>query len=117
MDYELKHIDAWSVAKTLFIIFLFLGFLFGLFYILLLASVSNIAGGFGQEFGAGIPHVGGAFLLILSIFIAFFIAFLYAIVGAIFAVLYNILVGWIGGIKVELREEKDQFLIRDEIAE
>jgi len=117
MDYELKHIDAWSIAKTVFVIFLILGFLFGLFYILLLAGLSNIAGNFGGEFGSDIPHVGGPLLLLLSIFIAVFVAVLYAVVGAIFAVLYNIFMGWIGGIKVELEPEENHSSSKEEIVE
>ncbi len=104
MEYEIKHLDVWSVAKVVFIIFLIIGFFISIFYVLLLASFAGM-GGFGGEFGSTFPHLTGGFALLMALFMSVVIAVLYAVIASLFAVLYNIFVGWMGGIKMELESE------------
>ncbi|NVM04655.1 MAG: hypothetical protein HWN67_20190 [Candidatus Helarchaeota archaeon] len=106
MEYEIKRFNIWSVAKIVFIIFLIIGFLISLFYVVIIGILQNFVQSFGiDEFEGEAMRFTG----FIGIFLIIFLTFFYAIVTTIFSIfftgLYNIIAGVIGGIKFNINKE------------
>ncbi len=110
MTFELKKINVLSAIKVSFIIHVIIGLLIGLLVGSLMALVMSSIGqimpydqmGYGGMQPGAIGAFGGIFMVI--IYAGFIAVFNGIIVTGIIALLYNLIAGWVGGIKVDLRE-------------
>ena len=96
---EIRRIDVVSLAKIEGALGAVIGLIVGIF-----AAIIGVAvGGIADLGGTGIPgmglFIGAAAIIFLPIFygVAGFIG------GLIVAALYNLVAGWVGGIKIELK--------------
>lgn len=114
MEYEIKRFNIWSMVKIVFIIFLIIGFLISLFYVVILILIQSFAGslelgGFENELMA-ISCVAGIFIvLFFTIFYAVFVS----VFCAFFLGLYNIIAGWLGGIKFTMDRELSETPVKE----
>lgn len=92
---KLKRLEVLSVAKLQAVLMAVIGLITGIFYALLGAAFSVLAGPAGL--GGGL----GFFAIIVLPIIYAVIGF---ILGAISAFLYNLIAGWVGGIEIEFEE-------------
>ncbi len=100
MEYEIKRFNIWSMVKIVFIIFLIIGFLLSLFYVVILMLIQTFTGSLGLGgFGNELVAISG----ITGIFIVLFFTLFYAVFVSVFSAfilgLYNIIAGSLGGIK------------------
>jgi hypothetical protein len=91
----LKSIDILSVARIGALFGIVMGFVWGIFYGLLAASVM---GRFAPMWFGAVSGV--AILIIMPVFGAI----MGFIMGAIHAFLYNVFAGWVGGIGLEFQQ-------------
>src|SRR5450432_1202920 len=107
----IRRVGVFSVAKMYglltFFIGLIIGILYGLFFILIGASMSNFGPrGEGQAIaGLGPVVIGLIFMVAFPVFYGI-IGF---ITGAIGAFIYNIAAGIVGGIKLDLEPTAPQY--------
>ena len=106
MEYEIKRFNIWSVIKIIFIIFLIIGFLISLFYVVILMLIQNFTGSIGLgDFGNELMAISG----VAGIFIVLFFTIFYAVFASVFCAfilgLYNIIAGSLGGIKLTIDKE------------
>ena len=106
MEYEIKRFNIWSAAKIVFIIFIIIGILFSLFYLVVIGIFQNFIQSIGMnEFEDNMPFITGFTGIIVIVFFSFF----YAIFATIFTILilglYNIIAGFAGGIKIDVHQE------------
>lgn len=105
MKYELKRVSVWSVVKITFFLSLITGFLFGLFYALLIMMIAALPISMRDGEGSG-------FLAAFAGIAAFMLPFIFAIFSAVFNSIlatigtfaYNQIAKMTGGIEWELRE-------------
>ena len=104
MEVEIKRLDVGSVVKVAFVLYVVLGLVVGVVY--MLAAV--ILGGF-LDYGYG-PHeawMGRTIATGVGLLMVPFLALLYgcfgAIGGLIFGLLYNVIARTIGGVKVRFK--------------
>ncbi|MEW5993006.1 MAG: DUF3566 domain-containing protein [Candidatus Zixiibacteriota bacterium] len=106
MRYEIKSIGVWAFLKVSFFFNLVIGFLFGLFYALILGFMMTIMSQvpqFYEEFNFPMESVSVGFLLIIMpIFCAIVGAILYTIIGVILVLIYNLIARIVGGFEVNL---------------
>lgn len=110
MTFELKKINVLSAIKVSFIVHIIIGLLLGLFIGSLMAFIFSFIGQFmpydqmgydGPTPGA-IGALGGIFMVL---FYAVFISVVNGvIVTGIITLLYNLIAGWVGGVKLNLKE-------------
>lgn len=108
MEYEIKRINVWSIIKIVFIISFLIGVLIGIFYALILTTIGNLIQDFvvnEYDFAAKPINTFSVFFLIL--FCAVIVSISNSILSAIFIICYNVVVQWIGGVKVELNLTTD----------
>ena len=106
---EVKKIGVWSAGKVSGAIYGVLGLVFGLFFALFgLLAVLVGAGSSGAQEGMmgsiGMGILGGVGSLIV---LPIFYGILGLVSGLLGALLYNVVARLIGGIEVELSEERD----------
>jgi ABC-type antimicrobial peptide transport system permease subunit len=97
---ELKKVGILSLAK---IAGLF-GIIYGLISGILLSFVyskSDLLASLGAELPATITTLGYASIIVLPILNGI----IYFIEGIILALIYNLLAGWVGGVKLEFKEQ------------
>jgi hypothetical protein len=106
MEVEIKHLDVGSVVKVAFVLYLVVGIVAGVVYLI----VTLILGGF-LDYGYG-PHqawMGRTIATGVGLLMIPFLALLYgcfgAIGGLIFGLLYNAIAKTIGGVKIRLKGE------------
>jgi hypothetical protein len=106
MEVEIKHLDVGSVVKVAFVLYVVIGLVVGVIYML----VSVILGGL-LDYGYG-PHeawMGRTLAAGLGILLVPLLALLYGCLGAvgglILALLYNVIAKTIGGVKVRFQGE------------
>jgi hypothetical protein len=103
MKYEVRHIDYWPVVRIAFLLCGVMGFIFGLFYAILLSIIGGILDMVG---GGQFGEISALFSGTFGFFMAFFLAFTYAVLGSIMSAvvvwLYNLFVRIVGGITVTL---------------
>lgn len=101
----IHHISAGSVFKVTFIIYALLLAVFGCFAIVLPGFLSSgLLGGFaGDDYGMSVFGGGIISTLILYLLLIVLGAFVQGVVTAIGALIYNLVAGWVGGVRVELR--------------
>lgn len=113
MTYEWKRCDVWSVMKIAFLICGITGFIFGLFYAILLTML----GGLLEMVGGGeFQEISGLFSGVFGFFMAFVLAFIYAVTGSILAAilawLYNFLARLVGGVRITLEPDESDLPAR-----
>jgi len=102
MNYEIKRINIWSVAKVSFVLGGVLGFVMGLFFWMFASVLAQLS---LEEFGNvdGMAELGA-----LGIMLPFMMAVFYgvgAMLGnAIMAGVYNLLAGMVGGVELTLAQ-------------
>lgn len=90
----IRRLGVMSVAKLYALLSAIMGLIIGIFSLILGLAMSTVDLGFG----AGLGVIG---MIILPIFYGIF-GFIAGLIGA---ALYNLVAKWIGGIKIELKEE------------
>ncbi len=106
MEYEIKRFNIWSVTKIVFIIFLIIGFLLSLFYVVIFSIFQNFLQSFEiGEFEEEAVRLTGFAGIFLVLFLSFFYATVSTIISIFFTGLYNIIAGVIGGIKFNVNKE------------
>jgi len=110
MTFELKKIDVLSAIKVSFIVHIIIGLLLGLLIGSLIAFVLGFISQFMpyDQMGYDGP-TPGAIGALGGIFMAFFYAVIISVVNGVIvtgviALLYNLIAGWVGGIKLNLKE-------------
>ena len=102
-EMTIRRFGVFSVAKMqamlMFVIGLFIGGIYGLFFMLFGAAISAMAPNADQTIGGVGSVVGGVMIMIL---VPIFYGILGFIVGMIVALVYNLAAGIVGGIKFEL---------------
>ena len=110
MILELKKIDVLSAIKISFIINAIIGLLVGLLLGSIMALFMGFVGqfaptgdmGYDSDFPGAIGIFGGIFMgLVYAVFIAVGNG---VILTGIIALLYNLIAGWVGGIKIDFKE-------------
>jgi len=96
--YLLKSVDVWSCAKVVGVLYGCLAILF--IPVALIAITASV--GSPQPYGAG----GAIALVLLAIFAPVLYGVLGFLFGALSAWLYNITAKYVGGIRLDLRDEK-----------
>ena len=105
MEYEIKRFNIWSAAKIVFIIFIIIGILLSLFYLVAIGLLQNFIQSFGMgEFEDNIPVITGFTGIIIMVFLSFFYAIFATILTIFILGLYNIIAGFAGGIKFDLNQ-------------
>jgi flagellar biosynthesis protein FlhB len=108
MIYEIKRIPPGPVIKIAFFVFLFLGFLFGIFYGLiivnLLSFMSNVVQ-FDDELLRQYSNFGLIGIIVMGMVTALFTSVISTVIAGIAVVCYNFFAGLFGGIKIEFRPE------------
>jgi hypothetical protein len=106
MEVEIKRLDVGSVVKVAFVLYLVIGIVVGVIYMLM----AVVLGGF-LNYGYG-PHeawMGRTIATGLGVLMIPFLALLYGCLGAIggliFGLLYNVIAKTIGGVKVRFKGE------------
>lgn len=97
---ELKKIGVWSTGKVLAVI----SFIFGILLAVLLLILQKVVTGTQL---AGVADLTSLTQIVPSalIILPFYYALIGFLSGVVIAFLYNLISGWIGGIKLELKEE------------
>ncbi|MGA9643655.1 MAG: hypothetical protein WBQ72_19815 [Terriglobales bacterium] len=95
--YLLKSVDIWSCAKIAGVLYAFLGLL--LIPMVLIAIM--MSAGSPQPYSTG----GAVALVLLAVFAPIVYGLLGFLLGALSAWLYNIAAKYVGGIRLELRNE------------
>jgi len=104
MIQELKKIDIWSLAKIVFLISLFIGFISSLLYAgLFFFMISIVSALAGEPASAVAP--AGAMVLVIVFFGTVTLALFYTAIAILLAVLYNVIARWAGGIRFEFEPE------------
>ncbi len=105
MKYELKRIGIWSAVKITFILSLIMGFIFGIFYALLIFMLTSLPMAMMQDDQmAALQNFGAAAAVILPFFMAFFMAIINTIFTVIGIAAYNLVARMTGGVEWELAE-------------
>jgi len=94
----LKRIGPWSCAKVSGVLYAAIGLLIGLFVSLISVVAGSLAAGAGDDTGLFGALFGVGAIILLPIFYGL-IGF---VGGAIGAWLYNVVVGFVGGIELDL---------------
>jgi hypothetical protein len=106
MEVEIKHLDVGSVVKVAFILYLVLGLVVGIIYMIAMVLFSGLL---HAGYGAGAPFIGRSIAMGLGFLLIPLVALLYGLLGAlgglVFSVLYNLISRTIGGVKVRLKGE------------
>jgi len=115
MEYEIERINAWSVIKIVFLISFFAGALIGIFYALILSTVSNLFQHIViEEIGNDIEPLGTYAIFIMIVFLAIFVSIANSIISVVLVGSYNLLSQWIGGIKFDLKlSDEAEYQISD----
>ncbi len=104
MKYELKCVNIWSAVRILFVVFLVLGFLVGLFYgwvlIGLMGRLSETV--VGEGLGEGLGALKGLGVLAVGLLSALMWSVGGTLLTAMGLWLYNLIAGWAGGVEVAL---------------
>lgn len=110
MDYEIKRIPILPLIKVLFFVFLVIGFIWGIFYGLIIigfvsvmSSVLNLNDSITEQF-AGMGFLG---VIFMGIFFSIFSAVLMTVFSAVGAACYNLIAGWLGGVTLQLEAPED----------
>lgn len=99
MRYELKSIGIWAFIKVMFFLNLIFGFMFGVFYAIVLIPLVTALGaitGFDNPALAEMPSMG-AMLIFMPILFALFSAFFNTLIAVIIAAVYNGITRLLGG--------------------
>jgi len=98
---ELKKIGLLSVAKIAGLFGVLYGLVLGIFYSFIYSKSSTLAS-LGQQIPAAVTTLGYASIIVMPIIlgVAYFVA------GIVIALIYNLLAKWLGGVKLEFKEEK-----------
>jgi hypothetical protein len=101
----IHHISVGSVFKVTFVIYALLLGVFGCFFVMLpgLLGSSLLGGMLGDRYGLGAMGGGIVGTLIVYVLLVFVGAFVYGLVMAVAVLIYNLVAGWVGGVRVELR--------------
>jgi hypothetical protein len=106
MEVEIKHLDVGSVVKVAFVIYVVVGLVVGVIYMIAMVLFSGFM---HSGFGAREPFIGRSVAMGLGVLLVPLMALLYGLLGAlgglIFSVLYNLISRTIGGVKVRLKGE------------
>ncbi|MCX6641237.1 MAG: DUF3566 domain-containing protein [bacterium] len=103
MTYEIKRLDLLSVFKISFLVYLVVGFLFGLFYgLFILRMITAITPLLETDLFKGLGDIGVGGIFMMAIFMAFFGAGISSIFTVIGAAIYNVCTGWVGGLKIQI---------------
>jgi hypothetical protein len=106
MDVEIKHLDVVSVVKVAFVLYVVVGLVVGVVYLLVALLFGGIL---GHGYGAHEAWMGRTLAAGLGVLLVPLLALLYGCLGAIggliFALLYNVTARTIGGVKVRLKGE------------
>ena len=101
----IHHISAGSVFKVTFVIYALLLGLFGCILVVIpgLLGSSLLGGLVGDQYGLG--ALGGGIVTTLVVYVLLVVvgAFVQGLVMAIAVLIYNLVAGWVGGVRVELR--------------
>ena len=102
MNYEIKRINIWSVAKVSFVLGGVLGFVLGLFFWMFASMIAQLP---LEEFGDMDGMEGlGAMGIMLPFMMAVFYGVAAMIGNALMAGIYNILSSVVGGIELTLAQ-------------
>jgi hypothetical protein len=98
---ELKKIGILSAGKIAGLFGIIYGLIMGIFYSFVYSKSSTLAA-LGQQIPAVITTLGYASIIVMPIIlgVAYFVA------GIVGALIYNLLARWVGGVKLEFKEEK-----------
>ena len=106
MEVEIKHLDVGSVVKVAFVLYVVVGLVVGVIYMIAMVLFSGFL---HAGYGARDPFIGRSVAMGLGVLLIPLIALLYGLLGAlgglIFSVLYNLISRTIGGVKVRLKGE------------
>ena len=100
---ELKKIGVWSLGKIVAVI----SFIWGILYAILIIILQKVASGLPTEITqnlTGITELGVQNIIWIPVFQLIF-GF---VTGVVVAWLYNLIAKYIGGIKLEFKEEKKE---------
>ena len=106
----IRHVSAGSVFKVTFVIYALLIAFFGCLLVLLpgLLGSSLLGGLLGDQLGGryALGMLGGGIVATLITYVLLIIlgAFGPAVMMALSALVYNLVAGWVGGVRVELRD-------------
>lgn len=107
MIYEIKRIPPGPVIKVSFFVFLFVGFVIGLFYgfiiINLLASLGGLLNG-EEEIFSDYANMGIIGIIMMGIVISIISSVIMTALTGLSVVCYNVIAGMLGGVKLELTE-------------
>jgi len=107
MIYEIKRIPPGPVIKVCFFVFLFVGFILGLFYgmiiINLLASLGSLLNG-EEEIFADYANMGIFGIVMMGIVMSIISSVIMTALIGLSVVCYNVIAGMLGGVKLELSE-------------
>ena len=100
MEYEIKRFNLLSAAKILFIIFLVIGILLSMFYMLIVGILGNFMESVGLDaFEGEMIGLSGAGGFFIVLFLSIFYSLILTALSLFMLVLYNIAAGFAGGIK------------------
>jgi len=103
MEYEIKRIDIWSVVRVFFFLFLIIGFLISLIYVIIMSVASNfIQQMYGDAMQFPADAVGGFLSLFGMMFFSVVYALFMSLITAVVLGFYNIVSHYTGGIKMNL---------------
>ena len=92
MIHRVRRVSVGQFAKTIGVLYLFLGLIFGVCFWLFSALIPSAAG------GSALGGLGLAAIIVIPI--------VYAVIGVVFgaitAAIYNLVAGWIGGVEIDL---------------
>jgi len=97
---EIKHIGVWSLAKISAAIFLVVGLIMGIIFMIFGAILTAASPMMGVPMlDSGAFTAGGVFAIIAVTIVYAIIGFIW---GAIAAFIYNTAAGWFGGVEIDL---------------
>ena len=106
MEVEIKHLDVGSVVKVAFVLYVVIGIVVGLVYLVMTVMLGGL---FNLGYGPHDAWMGRTVATGLGILMVPFLALLYGCLGAIgglvFALLYNAIARTIGGVKIRFKGE------------
>ena len=109
MLYEIKRIPPGAAMKVAFFVFLIVGFLGGLFYSIILMNIMNTMGSLfnlDEELLQGYSGFGLFGLIVMGMVMAVFTSVIMTLLTGLSALCYNVIAGWLGGLKIELKEDR-----------
>ncbi len=118
MEYELKRIQLASVVKTMFFVYLIVGFIGGIFYLMLMMNLISIMSSsmeFGDEVMRDINGLGFMGIIMMGMIFSIFTAVILTGFTALGIVTYNVVTDWFGGIKIELESNELEEVLYEEI--